>query len=263
MKLENIVREQIVKSLDYLKEDRELCEEIQTRLCVLGLLPDKGIDGLYGPQTKEAFEQFKQITYEANPDTLGAGSAKKLLETKELHDHNLVSKSQAEQIYGNSISNEQLRDLNLCLNRFKISTYNRICHFISQTAEESGGLRYMSELADGRDYEGSRKLGNTHLGDGPKYKGAGVIQVTGRNNYQALANYLKDPRVMEGVKYVSKKYPFTSAGFWWHQNEMNSLCDRNASVKEITRRVNGGLNGLPQRQAYYNKAKKVFSDRSL
>lgn len=170
----------------------------------------------------------------------------------------MISKAQAELIYGNSISDEQLADLNSCLNRFVINTHPRMRHFLSQTAEESGGLKWMKELASGEAYEGRRDLGNIHPGDGPKYKGAGVLQLTGRNNYQALANYLPDPKVMEGVDYVSITYPFTSGGFWWHNNNMNALCDRGATVEEITRRVNGGLNGLAQREAYYEKALKVF-----
>jgi putative chitinase len=64
---------------------------------------------------------------------------------------------------------------------------------------------------------------------------------------------------MEVVDYVSTKYPFSSAGFWWHNNNMNALCDRGATVEEITRRVNGGLNGLSDREAYYAKALKIFA----
>ncbi len=158
----------------------------------------------------------------------------------------------------NVISDGQLADLNSCLNRFEINTHPRMCHFLSQTAHESGGLKWMKELGSGEEYNGRKDLGNIEPGDGPKYKGAGVIQLTGRSNYQAFANYIHDPKVMDGVDYVSTTYPFTSGGFWWHNNNMNALCDRGATVEEITRRVNGGLNGLADRQAYYEKAIKVF-----
>jgi putative chitinase len=131
-------------------------------------------------------------------------------------------------------------------------------HFLSQTAHESGGLKWLKEIADGRAYEGRKDLGNIHAGDGPKYKGAGVIQLTGRNNYQAFSTFIKDSRVMEGVDYVSKTYPFSSAGFWWHRNNMNALCDKSATVEQITRRVNGGINGLQDRINYYNKACKFI-----
>ena len=63
---------------------------------------------------------------------------------------------------------------------------------------------------------------------------------------------------MEGCNYVATRYPFTSAGFWWHNNGMNALCDAGASVEQITYRVNGGYNGLADRQQYYNRAAKVI-----
>ncbi|OPF17208.1 chitinase [Microcystis aeruginosa KW] len=259
MKLEDIIQQNLVKPIDSLAGDSELCREVQTRLQVLGLLPANGVDGIYGSQTKQAFEQFKQKIKEGELDTLGASSAKFLLELKELPGgNNLISKAQAESIYSNVISDGQLADLNSCLNRFDINTHPRMCHFLSQTAHESGGLKWMKELGSGEEYNGRKDLGNIYPGDGPKYKGAGVIQLTGRSNYQAFANYIHDPKVMDGVDYVSTTYPFTSGGFWWHNNNMNALCDRGATVEEITRRVNGGLNGLADRQAYYEKAIKVF-----
>lgn len=177
----------------------------------------------------------------------------------QLEESQLISKVQAESIYGHIITDEQLADLNACLNRFEINTHPRMRHFLSQTAHESGGLQFVKEIASGKEYEGRKDLGNIHPGDGPKYKGAGVIQLTGRSNYQAFANYIHDSHVMDGVDYVSTKYPFTSAGFWWHNNNMNVLCDRGATVEEITRRVNGGLNGLSDREAYYAKALKIFA----
>lgn len=259
MKLQDIIQQNLVKPLDFLREDAELCREIQGRLKDLGLLSPSGIDGIYGPGTKEAFVQFKNVTHQSNPNDLGCGSAKILLELKELPGGKaLVTKSQAEAIYGNPIRDCQLKDLNGCLSRFQINTPPRMRHFLSQTAHESGGLKWLKELADGSAYKGRKDLGNIQPGDGPKYKGAGVIQLTGRNNYQAFSNFINDHHVMDGVDYVSTTYPFTSAGFWWYRNNMNALCDRNASVEEVTRQVNGGRNGLADRIAYYQKACKFI-----
>ncbi|MGC8710959.1 MAG: glycoside hydrolase family 19 protein [Leptodesmis sp.] len=170
----------------------------------------------------------------------------------------LITKQQAEAVFGNPIYESELADLNDCLNRYQINTPARMRHFLSQIAHESGGLRWMKELADGSDYEGRADLGNTQPGDGPRYKGAGVIQLTGRANYLAFSNAIGDPRVMEGCDYVAQTYPFTSAGFWWHNNGMNSLCDQGATVEQITLRVNGGYNGLQDRRAYYKKACAVI-----
>ncbi|MCA2711914.1 MAG: hypothetical protein IM473_20615 [Microcystis sp. M015S2] len=171
---------------------------------------------------------------------------------------NLVTRQQAESVYGRKMSDKQFNDLNSCLQRFEINTVPRIRHFLSQTAHESGGLRWMEEIASGSAYEGRRDLGNTSPGDGRKYKGAGVIQLTGRHNYQKFADFIKDQKVMQGHSYVAQVYPFTSAGFWWKNNNMNALCDRGATVREVTKRVNGGYNGLSDRQRYYDKACQVI-----
>jgi putative chitinase len=82
--------------------------------------------------------------------------------------------------------------------------------------------------------------------------------MTGRANYQDFANYIHDPRVMEGVDYVAGHYPFSSAGFWWMNNGMNELCDTNPTVAQVTRRVNGGYNGLSDREMYYDRTLKVI-----
>jgi predicted chitinase len=172
-----------------------------------------------------------------------------------------VTKSQLATIWKCSeslIKDSEIADLNQCLIRFNITTPSRIRHFLSQISHESGGGRYMKEIASGDAYESRKDLGNIQPGDGRKFKGAGVIQMTGRANYQSFANFIKDPRVMEGVDYVAEKYPFTSAGFWWMNNKMNELCDTNPTVEQVTRRVNGGLNGLADRKMYYQRTLQVI-----
>ncbi len=149
------------------------------------------------------------------------------------------------------ITNPEIDEMNKCLDMYEITTAPRIRHFLSQTAHESGGGRYKKELASGEAYEYRDDLGNTSPGDGPKYKGAGYIQLTGKYNYSRLSEYLNDPRVMEGVDYVAENLPFTSAGYWWMDNKMNELIDSGADVLAVTRRVNGGTNGLDDRQHYY------------
>jgi predicted chitinase/uncharacterized membrane protein YeaQ/YmgE (transglycosylase-associated protein family) len=173
---------------------------------------------------------------------------------------NLVTRQQAESVYGRKMSDQQFNDLNSCLQRFEINTVPRIRHFLSQTAHESGGLQWMEEIASGSAYEGRRDLGNVSPGDGRKYKGAGVIQLTGRHNYQKFADFIRDQKVMQGHSYVAQVYPFTSAGFWWKNNNMNALCDRGGTVKQVTKKVNGGYNGLADRQRYYDKACQVIKE---
>ena len=172
----------------------------------------------------------------------------------------LVSLAQAKAVFSREPSSAQLADLNACLGRFEINTPARIRHFLAQVGHESGGLRWMQELASGDAYQGRCDLGNTQPGDGRRFKGAGAIQLTGRFNYQRFADFIKDQRVMEGCAYVAATYPFTSAGFWWHLNRMNMLVDQGASCRQISARVNGRdpANGLADREAYFSRAARIF-----
>ena len=174
----------------------------------------------------------------------------------------LVSMAQATAVFGRQPSPQQLTDLNACLKRFSINTPARIRHFLAQVAHESGGLRWMMELASGDDYEGRKDLGNTQAGDGKRFKGAGAIQLTGRYNYQRLSDFLGDKEVMRGCEYVANAYPFTSAGFWWHLNAINAFVDNGASCRQVSAKVNGRdpANGLQEREAYYRKAVEIIKD---
>lgn len=172
----------------------------------------------------------------------------------------LVSIHQAAAVFGRMPSKAQVDDLNACLRRFSINTPPRIRHFLAQVAHESGGLRWMMELASGDAYEGRKDLGNTQAGDGPKFKGAGALQLTGRYNYQRLSDFLGDGDVMLGCQYVANTYPFTSAGFWWHLNAINSFVDNGASCRQVSAKVNGRdpANNLDEREAYFQKATQAI-----
>ena len=172
-----------------------------------------------------------------------------------------ISKEQLAYVWGcaeSLIKDYEIDEMNKCLDMYEITTVPRIRHFLSQTAHESGGGRYKKELASGEAYNGRADLGNTSPGDGPLYKGAGYIQLTGKYNYSRLSEYLSDPRVMEGVDYVAENLPFTSAGYWWMDNRMNDLIDGGADVYAVTQRVNGGQNGIDDRIYYYNRCLEVI-----
>ena len=89
---------------------------------------------------------------------------------------------------------------------------------------------------------------------------AGYIQLTGRNNYTAFSSAMNDPQIVNiGVDHVADNYPWSSAGYFWNNiANLNPLCDSGASVEAITRVVNGGINGLSERQRYYNICLTVF-----
>lgn len=185
--------------------------------------------------------------------------AEEIARLKKLCTVEYVTREQLEAFGWKGITDAILEDLNRTLEKYEINTPERIRHFMSQCAHESGKGRYTKELASGDAYEGRTSLGNTQPGDGRKYKGGGYIQLTGRYNYQKFANAMGDPEIInQGVDYVAANYPWSSAGFWWYSNGMNKLCDSGASVETITRRVNGGTNGLAERQKYYEEAKKIF-----
>lgn len=234
--------------------DREQAAQLQALLNEKGF--DAGpVDGIVGSKTYKAWGDFKRSQNLGQLDRIGPASLKTLegLAIKS----GLLTWRQAATIFPR-ITEYQFTELNRCLEQFEINTIPRICHFLSQCGHESGGLRWVREIADGRAYEGRKDLGNIQPGDGPRFKGAGVIQLTGRANYQAFANYIKDPKVMTGVDYVCRTYPFTSAGFFWERNKLNDLCDRGATVEQITRRVNGGLNGLADRKQWYLRCEAVL-----
>lgn len=137
---------------------------------------------------------------------------------------------------------------------YGITTPRRIAAFLAQIAHESGELRYMRELADGKAYEGRADLGNTEAGDGPRYKGRGLIQITGRANYQKLQDawglpIVADPDYLEQPEGASR-----SAAWFWQTHGLNTLADSD-SFFELTHRINGGYNGGDKRLAYWLKAR--------
>lgn len=210
---------------------------------------------------REGMLQFAKDVCAKKPDLLSDEANWVRVYRTPVTPKQLVSKQQLASVWLCSeslIEDSEIKELNDCLEKFKIVTPSRIRHFLSQTAHESGGGRWKQELASGSAYEGRRDLGNVQPGDGIRFKGAGYIQLTGRANYQDFANYIKDPKVMQGCSYVAENYPFTSAGFWWLNNNMNALCDKNPSVEQVTLRVNGGYNGLEDRRKYYNRCLIAF-----
>ena len=114
---------------------------------------------------------------------------------------------------------------------------------------ETCNFVYMKEIASGEAYNNRSDLGNGP-NDGPKYKGAGVLQLTGKYNYQRLADGINDQKVMDGVDYVANTYPFTSARIWIEENNLLSVC-LNQGFDECCRRINGGWNGYEDRLAKY------------
>ncbi len=152
--------------------------------------------------------------------------------------------------------------------RFSIDTPARLAAFLAQIGHESGGLRYVTELASGEAYEGRKDLGNIHQGDGPRYKGHGLIQITGRANHAEmrplliLAGYDDVPDFeAHPERLTDPRWAAASAAAYWHKRNLNALADagRPEDFTRITKRINGGLNGQADRLARWERAKAALA----
>lgn len=152
-------------------------------------------------------------------------------------------------------ANELALAANVHMRTYRVlDSANRFVHFIAQLAHESGNFRYMEEIASGAAYEGRKDLGNVHSGDGKRYKGRGPIQLTGRSNYrkygQALGfDFENHPEI---VAYPS--VGMLVACKYWSDNGLNELADQD-DVLAITKKINGGTNGLEDRKKHLAKLK--------
>ncbi|MDP3779220.1 MAG: glycoside hydrolase family 19 protein [bacterium] len=186
-----------------------------------------------------------------------------------------------------SVASGFLGPLNEAMDEFEINTPLRMAGFIAQTAHESGGyvtfvenLNYSAqsltrtwptrftpiqaavyarqpERIANRAYANRNGNGNEASGDGWKYRGRGVIQITFRANYEACGIALgvdlaEHPELLE-----SPRYAFRSGAWFWNSRHLNALADADDFVA-ITKKINGGINGLPDRQMYYRRAKTAL-----
>ena len=142
---------------------------------------------------------------------------------------------------------------------YGIDTPARQAGFLAQIAHESGSLVYVEEIASGAAYEGRADLGNTEPGDGERYKGRGLMQITGRANYRACSLALfGDLRLIDNPWMLEAIVPACrSAAWYWSARGLDALADA-GDLRAMTRRINGGINGLAERAAFYARAKKVL-----
>lgn len=164
--------------------------------------------------------------------------------------------------------------------QYNIDTPARLLCFLAQVGHESGGLYYTEELASGNAYEGRHDLGNTQPGDGPRYKGRGLIQITGRANYAALSDalgtdFINNPSLLGGKNVTvctdeQLQNAALSAGWYWDKTGLNAYADKIdisqtieadpnlQAFKDLTKRINGGYNGLQDRVARFKAGQKSF-----
>lgn len=220
----------------------------------MGFNPGK-VDGLFDRSTLKAVRAFeRQQGMEVN-GAIGAGQLEKM---KKLSKG--VTLGQLHKIMPNlpmSKARAYLPHLNRAMAEANITTKQRKAMFLAQLAHESVQLRFFEEIASGAAYEGRRDLGNIHPGDGVRYKGRGPIQLTGRSNYRAAGRALKLP-LESNPKMVSRpSVGFRTTTWFWKSRGLNTFADR-GDFREVTRRINGGFNGLSDRLMYYRRALKAL-----
>lgn len=177
------------------------------------------------------------------------------------------------------------------IDTFQINTPTRLAHFLGQCAHESGNFKFTSEnlnysvkgllttfpkyfkqpgLAEAyarnperiasRVYADRMGNGVEGTGDGWKFRGRGYIQLTGKNNYSAFDKFVNED-IMKNPELVAKKYPLLSAAWFFHKNKLNSISDKGlteGTITELTKRINGGTNGLQDRIKYTVKFGKIL-----
>lgn len=164
--------------------------------------------------------------------------------------------------------------LNIYMAEYEINNKARVTQFLANLAHESGSLNYTREIASGEAYEGRKALGNTEPGDGRRFRGRGLIQLTGRANYawcsQAMYGddrLVKNPLLLEAPDAATK----SACWFWAIAKKLNEIADLPDTWKKtfkgrtysrfewIVLCINGGQNGIADRKAFYERAKKVIA----
>ena len=139
----------------------------------------------------------------------------------------------------------------------QIDTPRRIAHFLAQIAHESDGFATLEEYGDGRRYEGRADLGNTRPGDGARFRGRGLIQLTGRANYRRMGARLGLDLESEPERAATPQTAAAIACAYWQSRDINAHADRDDLVA-VTFAVNGGLNGLADRRYRLDRITSVL-----
>jgi putative chitinase len=184
-----------------------------------------------------------------------------------------------------------LAEINVLVEKFNLNSGLRLSHFLAQCAHESGNFKVLNEnlnySADGllkifpkyfkdkatadayarkpekianRVYASRMGNGDEASGDGYKFRGRGFIQLTGKSNYQAFSDFIKEDCVAN-PDLVASKYPLTSAAFFFDKNKLWDICDKGATpevVTLVTKRVNGGTHGLDDRLNKFNTFNSIL-----
>lgn len=171
---------------------------------------------------------------------------------------------------GSSLSLARYEQLLPAFNSFLLqagcTSVNRAAMACAQLGHESVGLKYAREIASGAAYNGRKDLGNTQPGDGPRFRGAGWIQTTGRSNFTAVSRWAFSKGYVPSPTYfvdhpdelAADRFVWIGPVWYWTvaRPKINGMCDR-ADVTGVTRQINGGVNGLPDRVNRWNRCRRL------
>lgn len=167
------------------------------------------------------------------------------------------------------VAAEHVPFINAALDRFQISDPYEVAGLLAVAMFESGALRYMEELASGQDYEPGTKaglvLGNTHPGDGPRYKGRGPIQITGRKNYTLAGNALGYDLENFPGKAAQPECGWLCSAWYWKEHDIGprAVARDFLAVSRLVNLGTAATEKLPlhweQRQGYWRRALRAFS----
>lgn len=153
--------------------------------------------------------------------------------------------------------------------KYQINTGLRIAHFIAQAAVETQWFRYLSELGSGKDanhdgyddylqqYDFRKDLGDSHVGDGDKYRGRGLFQLTGLFNYTVYATKLSLPLITNPAMAAQPEVAVLTACLYWSDRKINGMADAD-DCQAVTKKINGGLNAYSDRLAVTTKLKALL-----
>ena len=236
--------------------------DLQQLLSVLGYAPGR-LDGRVGPMTRTALHAFQADQSLVRSDDVDDVTAARLLDVDAAQRSLALKEAPTmEEVHemlrrrGRRLPDPSLYpSLLVAMAQYGIgATIDRSAAFLAQLFHESGGLRYMEEIADGSAYEGRADLGNTEPGDGRRYKGRGPIQLTGRANYRRFGELLGRPLEEHPELVKSPDVGFQVAALYWTDRNLNARMDEPSSsearLRAVTLAINGGLNHIDDRRAW-------------
>jgi putative chitinase len=244
---------------------RDELKRVQARLVELGYDPGP-IDGIMGKRTKAAVIALQKANWLVPDGIIGPKTMAALFwEAQPPSEAAPVTVDRLRKVapHGRKDILEGVVDrMATTGTEFGITTSPlRLCHFIAQAAHESDGFRttreYWGPTAAQKRYEGRADLGNTQPGDGKRFMGRGIFQLTGRANYKTMSGKLGIDLTAEPELAAVPSTSTLIACHYWNDRALNAYADKD-DLRAITKRINGGYNGLDDRAAYLKRAKAIW-----